>query len=114
MYSRDWSSDVCSSDLIVDHLPKMCPHKPAPAPTTNPGPNQALNYIEVIPSPFAEEEEKDRTLLRVITQAQAHKKMGKTEIDRSQTSDKRSRKRSPRKSRSRKGKKANSGCPNPR
>ena len=61
----------------VDHLPKMCPHKLAPAPTTNQRPNQALNYIEVITSPFAKEEEKDRALLRVVTRAQAHKKMGK-------------------------------------
>ena len=92
----------------VDHLPKMCPRKPAPAPAANVRPNQALNYIEVIPSPFAEEEEKDRASLRVVTRAQAHKKMGKTDLNHSQTTDKQPRKQSPRKIRSRKGKKSKS------
>ena len=41
----------------VDHLPKVCPHKPPL--TTNPRPNQGLNYIEVIPLPYVEEEERD-------------------------------------------------------
>ena len=53
----------------VEHLPKVCPHRPNVNPPGTQGPNQGLNYIEVIPSPFADEEEKDRASLRVMTRA---------------------------------------------
>ena len=100
----------------VDHLPKMCPHRPTPAAPTNPNPNpnvrpnQALNYIEVIPSPFAEEEEKDRASLRVITRARGMGRSAKAKSRDSGTKEEQSRKRSPkRRGRPRKEKKSRVG-----
>ena len=92
----------------VDHLPKVCPHKPTLVPGGNPTANEGLNYLEVIPSPFAEEEEKDRACLRVVTQAQAQKDSGKEEPKAPQTSQKKSHKRSTRKGRPKAGKRSKS------
>lgn len=101
----------------VDHLPKMCPHRPTLAaptvlnPNPNVRPNQALNYIEVIPSPFAEEEEKDRASLRVNTRAREMGRSKKAKSRDSETKDKQSRKRSPkRRGRPKKEKKSRVGA----
>ena len=59
----------------------------------NQGSNQGLNYIEVIPSPFADEEEKDRASLRVMTRAQTSKSIDKEEPPASEAAQKKSRKR---------------------
>ena len=69
-------------------LPKVRPHRPNANPPRNLGPNQGLNYIEVIPSPFAEEEEKDRASLRVVTRAQAPKNLEKEEPQASKATQK--------------------------
>ena len=85
--------------------PKTCTSPP----TVNRN-NQGLNYIEVIPSPFVEEEkEKDQASLRVMTRAQTNKRGDNFKPSATLTTNKRSRKRGPRKSRSRAGEKSRSG-----
>ena len=94
----------------VDHLPKVCPHKPTHMLTRNPSANQGLNYLEVIPSPFVEEEEKDRASLRVVTRAQAQEDSKKEESKASEATPKKSLKRNTRRGRPKKaGNKSKSG-----
>ena len=94
----------------MEHLPKVCPHKPTHTPAENSSTNPRLNYLEMIPSPFAEEEEKDRASLRVVTRAQAQKKPAKEEPKASEVTQKKSRKRNSRRGRPKKdGKKSKSG-----
>ena len=76
----------------VDHLCKVCPHKPAHILVGNSSTNPRLNYLEVILSPFAEEEEKDRASLRVVTRVQAQKDSTKEEPKTFEASQKKSRK----------------------
>ena len=93
----------------MEHLPKVCPHKPIANPQGNLGPNQGLNYIEVVPSPFAEEEEKDRASLRVVTRAQTPKNPEKDEPQALEATQKKFFKRKNWRGRPRKeGKKSNS------
>ena len=94
----------------VDHLPKVCPHKPTHTPIGNSSTNPGLNYLEVIPSLFAEEEEKDRASLRVVTRAQVQKEPTKEEPKAFEATQKKSRKRNSRRGRPKKdGKKSKSG-----
>ena len=102
---------ICCS---VEHLPKVCPHKPTANPQRNLGPNQGLNYIEVIPSPFAKEEEKDRASLRVVTRAQAPKNPEKEEPQASKSTQKKSRKRYNRRGRPRKEEKKSKSASEPK
>ena len=88
----------------------MCPHKPSHTPIGNSSTNLGLNYLEVIPSPFAEEEEKDRASLKVVTRAQAQKEPTKEEPKASEVTQMKSRKRNSRRGRPKKdGKKSKSG-----
>ena len=94
----------------VEHLPKVCPHQPSANPPGNQGSNQGLNYIEVIPSPFADEEEKDRASLRVMTRAQTTRNMDKEDLSVSEDVPKKSRKKYNRRGRPKKeDKKSKSG-----
>ena len=53
----------------MDHFPKECPTKPS---TTNcQGVKTGLNYIRVAPSPSKSKFKCERTLLDVVTRAQA-------------------------------------------
>ena len=51
-----------------------------------------MNYIEVIPSPFTDEEEKDKASLRVMTRAQTPKNLDKAEPPALEAVQKKSRK----------------------
>ena len=73
-----------------------------------------MNYIEVIPSPFAEEEEKDRASTRVVTCAQAPKNPEKEEPQASEATQKKSRKRYNRRGRPRKEEKKSKSDSKPR
>ena len=75
----------------MEHLPKVCPNKTTHMPIGNSSTNLGLNYLEVISSPFAEEEEKDRASLRVVTRAQAQKEPTKEEPKAFKTTQKKSR-----------------------
>lgn len=86
----------------VDHLPKVCPHKPPFPPNPRLGPR--LNYIEVIPSPYGDEEEQDQASLRVFMRAQAKKIQPTQQDEISQRSQKHSWKRNPKKGFSKKKK----------
>ena len=71
---------------------------------------RTLNYLEVIPSPFAKEEEKDRASLRVVTRAQAQKDPKKVEPKALEATQKKSCKRNTRRGIPKKdGKKSKSG-----
>ena len=88
----------------------MRPHKPTHAPIRSSSANQGLNYLEVIPSPFSKEEEKDRASLRVVTRAQAKKEPPKEEPKSFEATQKKSRKRNTRRGRPKKdGKKSKFG-----
>ena len=73
-----------------------------------------MNYIEVIPSPFVEEEEKDRASLRVVTRAQAPKNPEKEEPQASKATQKKSCKRYNRRGRPRKEEKKSKSGSEPR
>ena len=98
----------------VEHLSKVCPHRPSANPPGNQGSNQGLNYIEVIPSPFADEEEKDRASLRVMTRAQTPRNIDKEEPPASEAVQKKSRKRYNRRGRPKKEEKKSKSGSEPR